>query len=441
MTGAVPFAPNSMTWILGIEDTCVYPVDPSEPALDEHELTEHSLRWKEDLAALKDLGATAVRYGVCWPTVHIAPDVFDWSVLDRVVPYAVDELELTIVADLVHYGTPRWLAGSFADPRYPEAIAAFAAAFASRYRDRVRHFTPLNEPVTTASFCGLRGVWPPALTGWDGWVAVAVPIALGMARTTHAIRSAHPDAVIVHVEAATLITTGESEHTEHADLLRAIGWLPTDLLMGTVTADHPMRPWLVEHGAAEDDLSWLVDNAASPDVMGVNYYPDLTPRRLESLDGRPTQVSHDRGATGLREAVAGFAIRYGLPVAITETSVEGTDEVREAWLRASAAVVSELVEEGVDLRGYTWWPMLDFVDWSWAASGTNVEEFAVMQVLADGSTSIGPAPSLGDPADGKTAFLRRMGLIRLEERGDGSLDRVATPAADAFRELSGGRTP
>lgn len=433
-----PFGPDGLTFLLGIEDTSVYPVDPSKPPLDEHELTEHSLRWRDDLIAVKHLGATAVRYGVNWPTVHLTPHTFDWSVLDEVLAFAVDDLGLTIVADLVHYGTPRWVTESFADPRYSDAIASFAAAFATRYRDRVNHFTPLNEPVTTASFCGLRGVWPPALTGWDGWVAVAVPIAVGMAKTVQAIRAVQPGAVIVHVEAATLVDTVDPELAAHADLVSAIGWLPTDLLMGRVTGGHPMHSWLLDHGAAEVDLLWLVEHGSAPDIVGVNYYPDLTPRHLASVDGHILQISYDRGADGLRDAVSGFAARYDLPLAITETSVEGSDRVRESWLRDSVSAARQLIADGVDLRGYTWWPMFDFVDWSWASAGANVEEFVVAQVFADGSSTVGPAPSLGDPADGKTAFLRRMGLVRLDERVDGGLDRVPTPAADVFRELSGG---
>lgn len=429
-----------MTWLLGIEDTFVYPIDSTGAPLDEHVLTEHSLRWREDLTLLRDLGATAVRYGVSWPLVHLAPNRYDWSFLDELIPFAVDELGLTIVADLVHYGTPRWLTESFADRAYPEAIESFARAFASRYRDRVTHFTPLNEPVTTASFCGLRGVWPPGLTGWGGWVAVGVPIAIGMVRTTLAIRDANSDAVIVHVEASTLVDTGDSELANHAALLRDIGWLPTDLMMGKITEKHHMWSWLLQHGANRDDLRWLVDNAVIPDIVGVNYYPDLTPRRLETIDGHTMQVSYDRWTAGLREALTAFASRYKLPLVVTETSIEGTDSMREAWLRDSVREVTNLISEGVDIRGYTWWPLFDFVDWSWAAGGANVEEFAVVQVLPDGTTTVGPAPSLGDPADGKTAFLRRMGIVRLEEQADGSLVRHPTPAAHAFRGLTHGET-
>ena len=425
-----------MTWLLGIEDTCVYPTSSTMTPLDEHVLTEHSVKWREDLTLLKSLGATAVRYGVSWPVVHTAPSLFDWTVLDDAIAFAVDELELTVVADLVHYGTPQWLLDSFADPGYPEAIEEFAAAFAARYVGKVSHFTPLNEPVTTASFCGLRGVWPPALRGWDGWVAVAVPIATGLVRSTRAIRAANPSAVIVHVEASTLVDTDDPDLAEHAALLSEIGWLPTDLMAGAVTRDDPRWSWLLAHGARERDLDWLNSNGVNPDMIGVNYYPNLTPRRLETMNGHAIQVSHDRWTTGLREALTGFAARYDLPVVLTETSIDGGDELREAWLRDSAAEVLNLQRDGVDIRGYTWWPMFDFVDWSWAAGGANVEEFAVVQALADGTSTVGPAVPLGNPADGKTAFLRRMGVVRLEEQDDGTLERRLTSAAHAFRDVT-----
>lgn len=433
-----PFDAASFTWLLGIEDTCVYAADGGEP-LDEHVLTDHSTLWRADLTAARELGATAVRYGMSWPLVHTAPGKFDWTLLDQIIAYAVDDLDLNLVADLVHYGTPSWLTGSFADPGYPAAIEDFASALAARYRGKLHAYTPLNEPVTTASFCGLRGVWPPKLTGWQGWTTVAVPIAEGMVRAARAIRRADPDALIVHVEAATQVHTTDDHHTDHVALLRDIGWLPTDLTMGTVDHHHPMHGWLLEHGATEAQLEWLAQHPTPPDLIGVNYYPDLTPRRVVTVDEAPIQVAYNAGVDGLRYVLSAFWTRYELPIAVTETSVEGDDETRSSWLRDSAAAVLDLREQGADIRGYTWWPLMDFVDWSYAADGANVEEFAVDWAQAGGA-AVGHAPSLGNPREGKAPFLRRMGLLRLEERVDGTLDRVATPAGDAYRRAAAAST-
>ena len=440
MTSDDALEQGTFTWLVGIEDTCVYPAPDAGVVLDEFELTGHRTAWRDDLATARRLGARAVRYGVSWPLVHVAPGEYDWSILDDVLAYAVGDLGLEIVADLVHYGTPTWLEGSFADPRYPETIAEFAAAFASRYRRQVRYFTPLNEPITTASFCGLRGVWPPSLHGWHGWVTVAVPIAVGMVRATTAIREANAAAKIVHVEASMLISTDEAELEDHAAHLGMIGWLPTDLMMGRVEPDDEAWTWLVKHGASTYDLAWLNANGVRPDYMGVNYYPDLTPRALQTVNGEVLQVSHNAWAAGLRTVLTAFAERYHLPIIITETSIEGSDEVRTDWLTDSMAAIDDLIADGVDIRGYTWWPLMDFVDWSWASGGENVEEFAVATVDGDGELLVGPTPPLGRPTDGKNPFLRRMGLVRLQEEGDGELVRIETDAAIEFSRLAKGPT-
>ena len=381
------------------------------------------------------LGATALRYGVDWPLVHIAPGVFDWSRLDERLRFAAGDLGLTVIADLVHYGTPTWLDGSFADPGYPDAIAAFAAAFASRYAGLVDHLTPLNEPVTTASFCGLRGVWPPALSGWEGWTAVTLGIVEGIRRTIAAARAANPDVVIVHVEASAIYEPSTADLEEHAALLRAVADLPTDLLLGRVGPGHALHGWLLEHGAAPTALAAFRSGPPSIDLLGVNYYPDLTPRTLVPGDRSVQQIAVNRWTDGLRDRLRFFASRFDVPILVTETSIEGTEELRADWLLDSARAVLELREEGLDIRGYTWWPLLDFVDWSYASGGRNVEEF-LLDPAEDAQHRAAESEVFGDVAAGRSGFLRRMGLLRLEEQADGSLRRVPTVACDVYRELA-----
>ncbi|MCU1525562.1 MAG: family 1 glycosylhydrolase [Microbacteriaceae bacterium] len=432
MTG-INFSSGDFAWIAGIEDTCVYPAAgfAMEP-LDEYDLTGHTENWISDLRLVRDLGATAVRYGVNWPLVHLARGEFDWAMLDERFDYASRELGLTVIADLVHYGTPTWLAGAFADPDYPDVIAEFAGAFAARYRGIVDHITPLNEPITTASFCGLRGVWPPALTGWSGWTTVMMSIARGITRSIRAIRAANPDAVIVHVEASSLYGTADAALEDHSLHLQGLGTLPTDLVLGRVTAEHPQRSWLLANGASGQDLAELMVDPPVIDLLGVNYYPALTPRTLVAVDGGVDQVATDGWTEGLAAVLRGFSERYGLPLLITETSIEGDDDTRKRWLDDSIASVHALREEGHDIRGYTWWPLLDFVDWSYASGGRNVEEFLVDDdVIASRTSSVGPAG-----VRAKTPFLRRMGLVRLDERADGTLERTRTSAAERFATLA-----
>ncbi len=423
------FQQGSFRWLLGIEDTSVYPQPGSGMVvLDEFELTGHSLQWREDLLSVARLGATGLRYGVNWPRVHLAPGVFDWSVLDERLELAVNDLGLVVIADMVHYGTPTWLDGSFADPRYPDLVAEFCGAFAERYRGLVDHMTPLNEPLTTASFCGLRGVWPPALEGWRGWTTVTLAIVEGIRRSVAAVRTANPDVVIVHVEAASLYDTPHEHLSAEVGHLTAVGALPTDLLLGRVGVKHPMWSWLVENGASVAVLEGLLIAPPTVDLLGVNYYPDLTPRVLRAVGHDVHQHTSNQWTDGLRLVIERFTELYGLPMLITETSIEADELVRRKWLEESTAQVRELRREGHDVRGYTWWPLMDFVDWSYASGGRNVEEF----VLDPSTTSGSASETYAERGSSVTPFLRRMGLVSLVEQVTGVLHREDTLAAAAF---------
>lgn len=428
------FDRDRFVWLTGIEDTCVYsPARYGMPPLDEFALTGHDDQWRDDLLLVRDLGCGGLRYGAGWPRVHLAPGKFDWSWLDERIEFAND-LGLTIIADLVHYGTATWLDGSFADPDYPEVVAEFAGAFAERYRGMVDAITPLNEPVTTASFSGLRGVWPPALTGWDGWTRVVTNLALGMSRSIAAIRSVNPAATIVHVEASALYETDDPALDEHRLLLERVAAIPTDLLLGRIQPGDEAWRWLEEHGASVGALTELAAAPPRLDILGVNYYPDLTPRRLVAGAPDPQQRALNRGVAGLEQVLRDAERRYGLPMMVTETSIEGSEETRSQWLRGSTDAVAGLRSDGMDIRGYTWWPLIDFVDWSWASGGHNIEEFEVAADVVSERTrsATGAAARVGSI----TPFLRRMGLARLDEANDGTLRRRPDASAELFASFA-----
>ena len=112
MTDRPPFdAP--FIWAVGIEDTNVgWPLAGSPQGLDEFALTRHYEHWREDLALAASIGATSVRYGFPWYRINPAPGQWDFRWTDEVVTEA-GRLGLGLIVDLVHYGTPTWLKGSF----------------------------------------------------------------------------------------------------------------------------------------------------------------------------------------------------------------------------------------------------------------------------------------------------------------------------------------
>jgi beta-glucosidase/6-phospho-beta-glucosidase/beta-galactosidase len=311
----------------------------------------------------------------------------------------------------MHYGTPLWLDDQFLNPDYSDRVAEYAAQVAERYGEALRIYTPLNEPLINAMYCGEWGIWPPRRRGHDGFVKLVRAIAQGIVKTQRAVGDVSGGtATYVHVEAA-FRYVGDTDN-ELARLLLDRRFLVEDLLVGQIGSGHPMADYLLAHGMSEDELSWFRDNTALPDVIGVNYYPSLSTERFvagelhagDPSDPRPRQ---DDGIEGLEDVISAWASRYNRPIFLTETSLPGGSDGRLQWLEASVAAVNRMRAGGNDVVGYTWWPLFDMIHWSYREGG-------------------------GLPQD----YLLRAGLYDLEPDSAGNLNRVATPASARFRALA-----
>ncbi len=391
---------------VGIEDTFVPHAFPGHRALDEYELTQHYRFWAADLGLAAATGATAIRYGFPWYRLNPAPGRFAWDWADQVVD-RLDELGLEAIVDLVHYGTPLWLDNGFLNADFPARLAEFAAALAGRYRGRLAAWTPLNEPEITAVYCGEQGIWPPRLTGHDGYVKLVRAIVRGVVAAQRAVAEASGGrASFVHVEASFRHVGETAAFAEEVELLRARQFLVQDLLGGRVDDTHPLAAYLRRHGFGDDDLAWCAANRAVPDVLGVNYYPHLTTVEYRAGEALPAhrRPRRDDGTAGLEEVLRTFATRYRRPLMITETSVLGDVARRLAWLDASLELVAGLRRQGLEIVGYTWWPLFDLVAWDYREAA-------------------GPV----------TEHLARMGLYDLEVDETGTMHRWPTAVADRFR--------
>lgn len=404
---------GQFAWAVGIEDTFIAQPHPrTGRVLDEYELTQHYRHWRGDLDLAASLGVTAMRWGVPWYRTEPDPGRFDWEFTDRVLE-RMAELGIAPIIDLVHYGCPTWLEGTFLNPDYGRRVAAYAATFANRYRSLARLYTPLNEPVVNAVFCGENGTWPPNLRGPSGYVRVLVKLCEGMSRTIDAIRGVHPEAVIVQVEATAHLETDDPAMEPVVEANWQRHFLPTEIVLGEVGTDHPSTEQLLSLGAEESQLQWHRSHPQRIDVMGINYYPHLSSGTITSgTDGKP--VFRRRRGTGadLRDLLLRFHAHFSVPVMVTETSDRAPAWRRERWLHESVQGVRDARAAGVPVVGYTWWPLYCLFDWRWR-KGTL------------------------DP----DSYICRMGLYDLRRNGDGDLSRVPSRLVDPFMRLAAASPP
>lgn len=368
--------PENFVWATGIEDTFIPQSRPGYRPLDEYELVGHYRHWREDLALAREIGAQAIRWGVPWYRVEPERGRFDWRWTDEVIPYLVEELGITPIIDLMHYGCPLWLDGEFNNPQYPQAVASYAAAFARRYQRLIIYYTPLNEPKVNALMCGKRGVWPPYLRGDRGYVRLMLQLIRGIFETVAALKAVSPNAVMVQVEAAGLSEAGLPELEELVGQRRERGYLSYDLLTGKITPEHPSYSWLIRCGATPAELADIAGRAIPLEVMGLNFYPQWSTQqvlfnRLGRRYSRPTDKEGRGFATLLKE----YYQRYQVPVMVTETSASGSTRLRATWLESSVAAIKELRGEGVPVIGYTWFPLFTMINWRYRTGQMPVEQY------------------------------------------------------------------
>jgi beta-glucosidase len=356
---------SSFCWATGIENTFIPHVRPGLRAMDQYALTQHYQLWKSDIDCVAATGVRAVRWGIPWYQVQPRPGQWDWRWVDEVLDYMVNVKGLVPILDLMHYGTPLWLDNSFINSRYPQLVAEYARTVAGRYKSLVRYYTPLNEPTVNAEFCGLKGQWPPYLTGEDGYLKVLMALAQGIVLTTQALQAEQPDMITVQVEALRRHWTTEITAQPQVALLNEHQYLPFDLVTGRVDEDHPLYVHLRLHGIEPATLAWFRANAVQFDFLGANFYPwsygQLTPGR----SGKFYRVRRRVHGSALTEVLLNAYARYEMPMLVTETSARGSVKVRAQWMDETVNAVADLRRQGIPVVGYTWFPLISMIDWNY----------------------------------------------------------------------------
>ncbi|MCK6551088.1 sugar nucleotide-binding protein [Myxococcota bacterium] len=348
---------------------------------DQLERSGHAQRI-EDLDAFAGLGLRALRYPLLWE--RLAPDAIDeidWTWADARVARIL-ELGMRPIIGLVHHGSgPRYT--SIVDPSFHVLLGELAARVAERY-PMIDAYTPVNEPVTTARFSGLYGLWHPHGRTDRTFVRALLEEVLGVRAAMTAIRAVNPDAELVQTEDLGRIsfTDGLEREARFRDHRR---WLAFDLLFGRVDHEHPMWSYLVAHGAQRAELESLLEAPCPPDLIGVNHY--LTSDRILVPDPEGPHLGLSEGGdAGVPEGAVRYrdveavracldcpitpidvlreaAARYGRPVAITEVHLGCTREEQLRWFEEVWRGAEALAREGLPVRAVTAWALLGSFDW------------------------------------------------------------------------------
>lgn len=345
-----------------------------------------------DLDLFATLGITALRYPILWERVSPdRPDETDWSWSDARIE-RLRALNVRPIAGLVHHGSgPKYT--NLLDDNFAPGLAHFARMAAERY-PWVEDWTPVNEPVTTARFSALYGLWyPHHREERSFWLALLNQIE-GVARAMAEIRRVNSAARLIQTDdlGRTYATVALREQAAFDNVRR---WMSWDLLCGKVVPGHALWRRLCGFGL-EDRLRRIADRPCPPDVIGVNHY--LTsdrfldhrlqryPRHLHGSNGQrafaDTEAVRvlDPPPPGLRGVLQEAWARYHIPLAVTEIHNGCTREEQMRWMAEAWQTAGALRQQGVDVQAVTSWALLGSKGWNTLLTGPGTYEPGVYDV-------------------------------------------------------------
>ncbi len=327
-----------------------------------------------DLEMFAALGIRRLRQAVLWERLA-TPDA-DWQATDAAME-KLRELAIDPIVGLLHHGSGP-PGTCLVDDNFAGGLAAHAARVAQRY-PWVQWYTPVNEPLTTARFSGLYGIWYPHGRCDATFARALVNECRATVLAMREIRRINPAAKLVQTE-----DLGRAYSTPtlacQAELENERRWVTWDLLCGRVDPAAPMMRFLQKAGIARAELDWFADNPCPPDIIGINHYVTsdrFLDERLELYpdvpvggNGRQRYVDIEavrvlpQAAEGWSRCLAEAWQRYGMPLAITEVHLGCTREEQLRWFTEAWSAACSARERGWDVRAVTAWALLGSRDWN-----------------------------------------------------------------------------
>ncbi|KAB8171096.1 beta-glucosidase [Streptomyces sp. 3MP-14] len=385
---------------------------------------DHYHRWSDDLDLMSELGLQAYRFSVSWSRVQPTgrgPAVQRGLDFYRALADGLLERNITPAITLYHWDLPQELedAGGWPARETAERFAEYAQLVATALGDRVKLWTTLNEPFCSAFLGYGSGVHAPGRTEPESVLKAAHHLNLAHGLGVQALRTVLPAEAQIGITFNPGVIRARTESPEDQDAARRIDALHTRIFTDPVL--HGAYPGdLKEDTAHVSDWSFVRDGDEAEihqqiDFLGLNYY---TPTVVSApVEGREAPRNDGHGAsdhspwvgsetvefhlapgertdmgwvidpTGLVQLLRRFGEeRPDLPLYITENGAAFDDKVdasgvvqdpdRISYLHGHLDAVHQAIAQGVDVRGYFLWSLLDNFEWAYGYS----KRFGVVHV-------------------------------------------------------------
>lgn len=347
---------NSDCWALEHAKPSFF-AEPSADACD------HAARYGDDIAVLAALGLNAYRFSIEWARVEPEEGEFSPAALDhykRVIE-ACWSRNVQPVATFHHFTNPLWVArdGGWADDRIAERFARYCEKSAGAFGDELAYACTINEINI-----------PDALTEL-----------MARVKAKYADRTkAAEQALGAPVESFFLFAGGNGytaralrAHTLARDGIKAAApHVPVGMTMSIqeCEADAAEAAQVAMRAYKERVYAPYYEVAKADDFLGVQTYTrtrfgaDGKASRRPPEGAELTQMGYEYRPQALGAACRDAWTATHTPILVTESGIATKDDARRrAFIREALESVTTAMADGVDIRGYVYWTLLDNFEW------------------------------------------------------------------------------
>ena len=345
---------------------------------------DHYHRCQADIALMRHIGLKAYRFSTSWPrvlptgrgTVNQAGLDFYDRLVDRLLAANISPF-LT----LYHWDLPQALdeKGGWTAREVCYDFADYAALMVKRLGDRVRHWTTFNEPSVVAFDGYLSGQHAPGIQDYKTALQVNHNLLVAHGLAVQAMRGVDPS-----IQAGIVLNLWPSDPASDSledAAASETNWQRYDtLFLDTLFQAHYPVEFIKNAGGNLPDIhpGDMALMSQELDFVGINYYS----RNLVGTQGvinpvpgsEYTEMGWEVHAPGLRRLLNRIHRDYRLPpVYITENGAAFQDAVtpdgkvhdprRLDYLRQHFIQTRLAMQDGVDVRGYFVWSLLDNFEW------------------------------------------------------------------------------
>ncbi len=302
---------------------------------------DHYHRYEEDFRLAKEFGHLATRISIEWSRVEPQEGYFDAAAIEhyREVIASIRENGMEPFVTLWHWTFPIWFRdkGGFATRKNVEYFARFAKKMVSELA-YVKFWITLNEPEVYTKNSYSIGLWPPQEKNWMATLKV-------YCNFIHAHRLAYKKMKNVNSS----VQIGIAKNNAYFKIFK-------NRLHDVITKKFLDWSW---------NFHFLDNISETQDFIGLNHY--FFNRIGRGNNQNENIITSDMGWELYPQAIYHVLKdldKYRLPIYITENGLADAQDQQRAWfIKETLLNVHRAISEGVDVRGYFHWSLMDNFEW------------------------------------------------------------------------------